>query len=195
MAINTNKRKEYIPKSQVLQDLTAADGELIYTESGLPYSGKYHIVSGKAYAGAKFMENNPAIPLDKPDLNLIAEINALVGTYLGAKSWAESRLARIKALKQDITDTVNSFSKPVQKQDEGTPPREGVSYFVQKTTDPNKIIKEYAKSDIKTTNIIASLNNDPLYNVVIINFSASDIDKQIEDGDKIIPGLKTFVNL
>jgi hypothetical protein len=190
------KRKEYVPKSQLLENLTAADGELIYAQTGLPYTGKYHIVSGKAYAGAYFMkEFNPAVPLDKPDLNLVAEINALVGNYLGAKNWAKSRLERIKALKQDITDTVNSFSAPVQKQDEGTTPREGVSYFVQKTNDPNKVIKEYKKSDISTTNVIATLNRDPLYKVVIIDFSASDVDAQIENGDKIIPGLKTFVNL
>jgi hypothetical protein len=189
------ERKEYIPQSQILPNLTAVDGELIYAESGLPYSGKYHIALGKAYAGAKFMEFDPAVPLDKPDLNLVAEINALVGNYLGAKNWAKSRLERIKALKQDITETVKSFSAPVQKQDEGTTPREGVSYFAQKTNDPNKVIKEYKKSDISTTNTIAALNRDPLYKVVIIDFSASDIDAQIENGNKIIPGLKTFVNL
>jgi hypothetical protein len=191
-----NKRKEYVPQSQLLENLTAADGELIYAETGLPYSGKYHIVSGKAYAGAQFMkEFNPAVPLDKPDLNLLAEINALVGTYLGAKSWAESRLARIKALKQDVKDAVNSFSAPVQTQGEGSSPRSGISYFSQKTNDPNKVIKEYRKSDVSTTNTISALNSNPLYKVVIINFDASDLDKQIEDGDKIIPGLKTFVSL
>jgi hypothetical protein len=190
------KRKEYVPQSQLLENLTAADGELIYVESGLPYTGKYHIVSGKAYAGAQFMkEFNPAVPLDKPDLNLLAEINALVGTYLGAKSWAESRLARIKALKQDVTDAVKSLSTPVQTQGEGSIPRSGISYFSQKTNDPNKVIKEYRKSDVSTTNTISALNSNPLYKVVIINFDTADLDKQIDDGDKIIPGLKTFVNL
>lgn len=189
------KRKEYIPKSQLLENLTAADGELIYADSGLPYSGKYYIALGRAYVGAKPGDIDPPVPLDKPDLNLAAEINALVGTYLGAKSWAESRLARIKSLRQDITDTVKSFSAPVQKQDEGTTPREGISYFSQKTNDPNKIIKEYRKSDVSTTNTIAALNSNPLYKVVVINFSAADVDKQIEDGNKIIPGLKSFLEL
>lgn len=189
------KRKEYIPESQLLKDLTAADGELIYAESGLPYSGKYYIKLGRAYAGIEPGQFNPEVPLDKPDLNLAAEINALVGTYLGAKNWAESRLARIKALKQDITDTVKSLSAPVQTQGEGSSPRSGISYFSQKTNDPNKIIKEYKKSDVSTTNTIAALNSNPLYKVVIIDFSAADVDQQIENGDKIIPGLKTFVNL
>jgi hypothetical protein len=189
------KRKPYIPKSQLLENLTAGNGEFIIAQSGVPYSGKYYIVSGRAYVGAKPGEVDPPVPLDKPDLNLLAEINALVGNYLGAKNWAKSRLERIKSLRQDITDTVKSLSAPVQTQDEGSIPRSGISYFVQKTNDPNKVIKEYKKSDVSTTNVIATLNNNPLYKVVIIDFSAADADKQIEDGDKIIPGLKIFINL
>ena len=90
---------------------------------------------------------------------------------------------------------VNSFSTPIQKQGEGSTPREGISYFSQKTNDPNKVIKEYKKSDVSTTNTIAALNSNPLYKVVIINFSSSDADQQIENGDKIIPGLKSFLEL
>jgi hypothetical protein len=55
-------------------------------------------------------------------------------------------------------------------------------------------IKEI-KDEESNKNTITSLQRDPLYKITAINFSIPDLQQQIEDGDKIIPGLKTFVNL
>jgi hypothetical protein len=43
--------------------------------------------------------------------------------------------------------------------------------------------------------LISSLKKDPLYKLVEIDFNSPTTTQQIEEGDKIIPGLKTFVNL
>lgn len=185
----------YIPTSQKIENLVAKEGELIYAKTGLPFSGEYHIVSGKAYAGAKFDFKKPAIPLDKPDLNLATEIQALVNNYLGIVSWAKARAERLKSLKRTTEETLNAAKQVLKKQDEGSSPREGIYYFVQKTNDPNKKIQEFSKSDKNTTNAILFYNNSPKYKVVLIDFSANNIEYQIDEGEKIIPGLKDFLAL
>ena len=56
------------------------------------------------------------------------------------------------------------------------------------------IIKEIKDEESNKTTI-TSLQRDPLYKITAINFSVPDLQQQIEEGEKIIPGLKTFVNL
>ncbi len=190
----SKERKEYIPKSQLLVGLKAKEGEFIYAKTGLPFSGEYHIVSGKAYAG-KFFQFNPAVPLDKPDLNLLAEVNALVANYTGIVSWAKARYERLKNLKQGAEEKINAVKEAVRKQDEGSSPRTGLYYFVQKSNDPNKKIQEYSKTNKNTVNAITYYSNNPKYNVVMVDFSSPNSTSQIDDGEKIIPGLKTFLEL
>lgn len=176
---------KYIPKSQIIENQTAKEGELVYAESGMPYSGKYFIIQGLAYAGERPEDGKPLIPLDLPNVNTLAEIQALIGAATGAYSFFKSRMDLVRGIKEKIIP-----AQPVQSQGEGSVPRQGISYFVQKINDPNKIIKE-----VKDPNSIASLQQDPLYIVVQIDFSSSDVNKQIEEGNKKIPGLKTFLEL
>ncbi len=77
---------------------------------------------------------------------------------------------------------------------EGSPPRTGKSAFTQKTNDPNKIIKEI-KYSANYISILEPLKKDPLYKVVEIDFDLPNVFLQLEDGEKIIPGLKSFVNI
>jgi hypothetical protein len=175
----------YIPKSQIIENQTAKEGELIYAESGIPYSGKYFIIQGLAYAGERPEEGKPLILLDQPDVNTLAEIQALIGAATGVYSFFKSRMDLVRGIKEKFVP-----AQPVQLQGEGLSPRQGVSFFTQKTNDPNKVIKE-----IKDPNLIATLRQDPLYVVVQIDFSSPNANQQIEDGNKQLPGLKTFVNL
>ena len=175
----------YIPKSQIIENQTAKEGELIYAESGIPYSGKYFVIQGLAYAGERPEEGKPLIPLDQPDVNTLAEIQALLGAATGVYSFFKSRMDLVRGIKEKFVP-----AQPVQAQGEGSSPRQGISFFTQKTNDPNKIIKE-----IKDPNSIAILRQDPLYIVVEIDFSSPNASQQIEDGNKKLPGLKTFVNL
>ena len=175
----------YIPKAQIIENQNAKEGELVYAESGIPYSGKYFIIQGLAYAGEQPEEGKPLIPLDQPDVNTLAEIQALVGAATGVYSFFKSRMDLVKGIKEKIIP-----AQPVQAQGEGSSPRQGITYFSQKVNDPNKVIKE-----VKNILTVTALKQDPLYIVVQIDFSSPDVDKQIEEGNKQIPGLKTFVNL
>ena len=83
-------------------------------------------------------------------------------------------------------------SKP--KQSNEVQLRSGIYYFAKKSNDPNNIIKEIKDEEPNKTTI-TSLQRDPLYKITAINFSVPDLQQQIEEGEKIIPGLKTFVNL
>jgi hypothetical protein len=175
----------YIPEAQIIKNQTAEEGELIYAESGIPYSGKYFIIQGLAYAGEQPENGKPLIPLDQPDVNTLAEIQALIGAATGVYSFFKSRMDLVRGIKEKLVP-----SQPVQSQGEGSSPRQGVLFFTQKANDPNKVIKE-----IKDPNLITTLRQDPLYTVVEIDFSSPNANQQIEDGNKQIPGLRTFVNL
>jgi hypothetical protein len=64
-----------------------------------------------------------------------------------------------------------------------------IEYINQKNNET--IIREIDSMDPMFSNFI----KDPTYQVVSINFNSGDVEKQITEGEKQIPGLKTFVNL
>jgi hypothetical protein len=179
----------YIPKSQIIENQNAKEGELIYAESGIPYSGKYFVIQGLAYAGERPEEGKPLIPLDQPDVNTLAEIQALLGAATGVYSFFKSRMDLVRGIKEKFVP-----AQPVQAQGEGSSPRQGILFFTQKTNDPNKVIKEIKPNTLNNI-IIESLRKDPLYKLVEIDFNSPTTTQQIEEGEKIIPGLKTFINL
>lgn len=183
--------KEYIPEGQIIRDLTAKEGELVYAENGLPYIGKYHIIKGRAFAGANNNIFKVPVPLDQPDVNAFAEIMKLYGTAMGTYNFFKSRLEAIKNLKNEVANTFSPpvQSQPVQKEGEGSTSKTGTHYYLQKINTTDKVIKKITKFEFTL------LAKDPISKTVSINFDAPDVDKQIEDGDKIIPGLKTFINL
>ena len=189
---------EYIPEGQIIRDLTAKEGELVYAQNGLPYTGKYHIIRGRAFAGKDNTVYKVPVPLDQPDVNALAEIMKLYGTAMGTYNFFKSRLEALKGLKNEFVDNannvVNTFSPPVSSvsvktEGEGSTSKTGTHYYLQLTNTSNKTIKEISQIGY---NLHKSV---PTSKTVSINFDSPNVEKQIEDGDKIIPGLKTFVNL
>jgi hypothetical protein len=176
---------DYIPESQIISNQIAKPGEFVYSDSGIPYVGLYHIINGKAFAGAVLNTFEVPIPLDQPPTNVMASIVNIAGFGTAAYAMAKQNINNAKNLIEKFIP-----SAQIQKSNEGSTPRTGKSTFTQKTNDPNKVIKE-----IKDPNLIATLRQDPLYVVVQIDFSSPNANQQIEDGNKQLPGLKTFVNL
>lgn len=178
------------PKNQVKAKLYTQGGEFIYKSTGLDYTGYYHTINNKAYAGPISLPNVPSIELDVnpnllpagADTNILHAVGNAAGFFTQAYAFAKSNLETAGIIKEKPITSVS-----VQSSSNTT--RTGPHYFIQQINDPNKVIKEV---NLTTFN---SLQKDPIYKTVLINFSSSDVDKQIEDGDKIIPGLKTFVNL
>lgn len=184
-----------VPKSLITESIPAKEGEFVYADSGLPYSGKYHIISGVAYAGDNQSSFDPPVPLDQLPDNQFATLMSTVGYATAAYAMAKQNIELIKQTSEKIFPNT-----PIQKSGESQAQREGKYAFAQKTNDPDKVIKQFnlqEKSVKATLNnaVLTTLRKDPLYKIVDIDFSSLDIQQQIEEGDKIIPGLKTFVNL
>jgi hypothetical protein len=187
-----------VPKSLITENIPAEEGEFVYADSGLPYSGKYHIISGIAYAGENEKTYPDKIPLDQVPENQFTSLISTIGYATAAYQMAKQNAEMIQQTAEKVFP-----SSPVQKSGEGSTPRSGKISFAQKSNDPDKIIKELNTSTTKVAGLSAivakvqldTLKKDPLYKIVEIDFSAPDATKQIEEGDKIIPGLKTFVNL
>ena len=180
---------DYIPESQVISNQIAKSGEFVYSDSGIPYVGAYHIINGKAFAGAVLNTFEVPIPLDQPPTNVMASVVNIVGFGTAAYAMAKQNINNAKNLIEKFIP-----SAQIQKSNEGSTPRTGKSTFTQKTNDPNKVIKEI-KNDSSNSELISSLKKDPLYKLVEIDFNSPNTTQQIEEGEKIIPGLKILVNL
>ena len=183
-----NKRRNG-PLNQTQSGLVAKNGEFVTANDGLPYSGKYYIQNGAAYAGNDPLEYLVPIPLDQVPENQFATLISTVGYATAAYTMAKQNFEMIKQTTEKIIS-----SNPLQKLSTSLKPRTGKSTFTQKLNDPNNIIKEI-KNDSSNSELILSLKKDPLYKLVEIDFNLTNLQQQIEEGDKIIPGLKTFVNL
>jgi hypothetical protein len=177
-----------VPKNQIIEGLEAEEGEFVTANDGLPYSGKYHIISGIAYAGENEKSYPTPVPLDQLEDNSLAGIISAIGYATAAYNMAKSNIDMVKQTAEKAIP-----KSTVQADGEGTTLRSGKSAFTQKTNDSAKVIKEIKFSKLSSI-IVEQLKKDPLYKVVEIDFSSPSVEKQIEDGDKIIPGLKTFIN-
>jgi hypothetical protein len=177
------------PRSLITFNIPAKDGEFVYADSGLPFSGKYHIISGVAYAGENDKSYPQPVPLDEVStkFNPFASIIASVGLGTAAYNMVKQNVDTAKNLVEKYIPSKPKQSNEVQL-------RSGIYYFAKKSNDPNNIIKEIKDEESNKTTI-TSLQRDPLYKITAINFSVPDLQQQIEEGEKIIPGLKTFVNL
>jgi hypothetical protein len=175
-----------VPKNQIIEGLEAKEGEFVTANDGLPYSGKYHIISGIAYAGENERSFPTSIPLDQLEESSLAGIISAVGYATAAYAMVKSN---INMAKQTIEKII-----PKAAIESSGDPRRGKSTFTQKTNDSSKVIKEIKYSRLSAITV-EQLKKDPLYKIVEVDFDSTDKDKQIEEGEKIIPGLKTFVNL
>ena len=169
-----------VPKSQIQENLTAKDGEFVYPSSGLPYTGKYHIIQGKTYAGATQSTFNPPVKLDVPSSNIMAYVIGAAGFATAAYAVAQKNVNMAKGLYDQYKpqQTIQSSSK-----------KTGIHNYLQKSTDPNKVIKEISANDVY------QLKQDPINKIVTIDFSSNESFEQLEAAEKIIPGITTFVNL
>ena len=169
-----------VPKSQIQENLTAKDGEFVYPSSGLPYSGKYHVIQGQAYAGSTQSSFPTPVKLDIPSSNIMSYIIGAGGFATAAYAVAQKNINMAKGLYDQYKpqSIVQSSTK-----------KEGIKNYLQKSNDPNKIIKEISENDIY------QLKQDPINKIVTIDFSSNESFSQLEAAEKIIPGITAFVNL
>jgi hypothetical protein len=178
------------PRNQVKSNLYTQGGEFIYKSTGLDYVGYYYTINNKAYAGPVPLPNNLFLPIELDvnpnklpegaDTNILHTVGNVAGFFTEAYNFAKSNLETAQYIKDKVFPSKTITNAQL---------RVGLHYFIQNSTDQNKIIKE---TDLTSYN---QLQKDPVYKTVSIDFSSPDAEKQIEDGEKIIPGLKTFINL
>jgi hypothetical protein len=187
------------PRNQVKSNLYTQGGEFIYKSTGLDYVGYYYTINDKAYAGPVPIPNNLFLPIELDvnpnllpegaDTNILHAVGNAAGFFTEAYNFAKSNLETAQYIKDKSFTYLEQFKQMHAKTVTNNQPRVGLHYFIQNSTDQNKIIKE---TDLTSYN---QLRKDPVYKTVSIDFSSPDAEKQIEDGEKIIPGLKTFINL
>jgi hypothetical protein len=170
-----------IPKNQIITNQQAVFNEFVYVDSGLAFSGSYHIISGKTYAGANERVYAQPVPIERPQNNALANVININGLGSAAYnlSLRNKETTRNLAPKQ-INPHIIRINSPLKI---------GISYYFQKSNDPNYIIKKISHDEA------TQLSKDPINKVVSIDFSAENLDIQLESAEKIIPGIAAFVNL
>jgi hypothetical protein len=171
-----------IPKNRVKTGKFTQGNEYVIASSGIDYKGYYYVENGVAYAGKDSTVYPVKILLELAPVNFIADIASTTGFFTDAYNFAKSNLETAKTIAEKVFP-----AKPIQ-QSSGNP-KVGIHNYVQKNGET--IIKEIDSSDPQFSNF----QKDPTYKVVSINFSSMDVEQQITEGEKQIPGLKTFVNL
>jgi len=179
MAIN------YIPRSQIIENKKAKIGEWVYKKTGVPFLGKYHLVKGKPFAGATFSPTKAQQPLEKTTESNLFRILTTSGpnspAYLMAigNPGGIGTLAGIAAVGVPIIK--NAFAESDIKE-------AGFKVFIQKSNTEPKTIKEVEDN---SPDYAAAVSNS-LYKIVKLDMS-KDLTPQLEEAEKIIPGIKIFL--
>jgi len=173
------------PKNRVKTNKYTHGGEYVIASSGTEYKGYYYVENGVAYAGKDSTVYPTKILLELAPVNFLADISSTVGFFTDAYNFAKLNLETAKTIADKVFP-----AKPIQ-QTEGnsSTTKSGIHIYVQKNYET--IIREIDQSDP----MLSNFQKDPTYQVVSINFDLRDVDQQITEGEKQIPGLKTFVNL
>ena len=171
-----------VPKNRVKTGKHTDGNEYVIASSGIEYKGYYYEENGVAYAGKDSTVYQTKILLELAPVNFMADIALTTGFFTDAYNFAKSNLETAKTIANKVFP-----SKPIQQSSDN--PKFGTHNYIQKNNET--IIKEIDSSDL----MFPKFKKDPTYKVVSINFNSMDVEQQIEEGDKIIPGLKTFVNL
>lgn len=184
-----------IPKNQILTNIQAQKNELVYADSGIQYSGYYHIINGKAFAGGDENVFPIPIPLEKPQDNTLNKVITSVGLGTAAYNLARRNLNTAHNLAPKSIDPHIVQISPQNKSDFGDDIKsimefkEEVNHYFQKSNDPDRFIKKISLEDA------IQLSKDPINKVVTINFASENLDEQLAAAEKIIPGITIFVNL
>jgi len=171
-----------IPKNRVKTGKYTHGNEYVIASSGLEYKGYYYEENGVAYAGKDSTVYSVKILLELAPVNFMADISSTTGFFTDAYNFAKSNLETAKTIAEKVFP-----AKPVQQSSNN--PKTGTHNNIQKNNET--IIREIDQADP----MLSQFQKDPTYKVVSINFSSMDVEQQITDAEKQIPGIRTFVNL
>lgn len=159
-----------IPQNQIQYNYTSGK-EYMDVSSYREYQGYYYKLSGKIFAGNEFNSNAPElIPIPKDNINIPNKFNSLL-TKASTYTYGRISGAKIKQTK------INSI--PFNNKDNI------LRYFIKKID--THIIKEVDETTFINTQF------DPLYQTLSVNFNYALTDKELDELDKKMLGIKIYL--
>jgi hypothetical protein len=155
-----------VPSNLIKINYTSGN-EYAYALSYKYYRGSYYEFNGKYFAGKEFDVNAPElIKADNSNVNtLLTQASTFVYGYISGKQINNNR--------------PNSFIYNNQETNR---------YFLSKVNINPILIKEVDK------NTFENFKNDSLYKSVVLSYEGGFNEKELNEAEKKMPGIKTFVN-
>jgi hypothetical protein len=182
MAIN------YIPRSQIIENKNSKIGEWVYKKTGIPYLGKYHLIKGKPFAGAVFDPKKPQQPLEKTTESQLFRILTTSGPNSPAYLMAIGNPGGVGTLAGVAIATIPIIKGVFEEGDANDSGEIKFRVFIQKTNEEPKTIKEVKDNSPQHQQAI----QNAFYKIVRLDMN-KDLGPQLEEGEKLIPGLKIFL--
>jgi hypothetical protein len=155
-----------IPSNQIKYNYTNGN-EFIIVSNNLKYKGYYYEINNKFYAGKIFNINNSEIKkLNSSNINLL--LNKFQTYVYGLIS--NNNIKFQQPIKSYQYDNISLFR-----------------YFTTKINIKPSTIKEIDKITFE------SLINDPLYKTVSLSYNGEFIENELNNAEKIIPGLRQYI--
>jgi hypothetical protein len=182
MAIN------YIPRSQIVENKKAQIGEWVYKKTGIPFLGKYHLIKGKPFAGATFDPKKPQQPLEKTIESRLFKILTTSGPNSPAYLMAIGNPGGLGTLAGVAAVGIPIIKGVFEEGDANNSGEIKIRVFIQKSNEEPKTIKEVI--DNSAQHRLATQND--FYKIVKLDMS-KDLNPQLEEAEKIIPGIRIFL--
>lgn len=200
------------PANIVKNNLYTEGGEYIYLNgelAGTDYIGFYHIAQGRIFPGRNSLERKDDNKISTIELdfipkretdgfnftrgirlrNTLRDINEGIGYATRAYIFASNKIEQAKAISAEIKNR-----RAIKREKEGENTDQlgglnytGIHYFAKKSN--SFILTEISEQDYN------NLQQNPIYILARIDFDASNVNEQIENTEKKIPGFKTFLGI
>ena len=155
-----------IPANIITENKYTIGKEYIDKKTHKLYQGYYYELNNKFFAGKEFNNNAPELIKIKS-----SQVNNLL---LQAATYIFGSLSKVKLNDQKIPSFFFKYESNIR-------------YFTAKFNSKS-LIKEISKETFD------QIQNDPLYLSVFLSYDGGFSDRELNEAEKKIPGIKTFVN-
>lgn len=163
-----------VPKNKIVESKYTSGGEYIFAKTYEKYQGYYYETNGKTFAGKEFDINNKEIIKINKDTNNKLKTNPFTYVY--------GMLSNNKLINSKFNSI--PFSPSNKDYENGFVMR----YFIKQVNSNPIIIKETDKNGLEQQ------TNNPLYQTLEVKYKFNISDKELDEFDKKMPGLKAFLS-
>jgi hypothetical protein len=156
-----------VPANIITENKYTIGKEFINKKTHKLYQGYYYELNNKFFAGKEFNNNAPELIKIKSD-----QVNNLL---LTAATYVFGSLSKVKLTDQKIPSFFFRYESNIR-------------YFTAKSNTNPILIKEINKETFN------QIKDDPLYLSVLLSYDGGFSDKELNEAEIKIPGIKTFVS-